>query len=114
MPDTPHRVLRTKLQRGAGLLMPGAANALAARVIEQLGFDAILVTGAGIANTFLGVPDIGLLSVTELTDARSTASRSRTVPSFSLSAASSRSEGRALTPRREARPRRSDAARRLR
>lgn len=68
MPDTPHRVLRTKLQRGTGLLIPGAANALAARVIESLGFDAVLVTGAGIANTFLGVPDIGLLTVTELTD----------------------------------------------
>jgi 2-methylisocitrate lyase-like PEP mutase family enzyme len=68
MSDSPNRVLRTKLQRGAGLLIPGAANALTARVIEQLGFDALLVTGAGIANTFLGVPDIGLLTVTELTD----------------------------------------------
>ena len=68
MSDSPNRILRTKLQRGAGLLIPGAANALTARVIEQLGFDALLVTGAGIANTFLGVPDIGLLTVTELTD----------------------------------------------
>jgi 2-methylisocitrate lyase-like PEP mutase family enzyme len=68
MSDSPNRVLRNKLQRGAGLLIPGAANALTARVIEQLGFDALLVTGAGIANTFLGVPDIGLLTVTELTD----------------------------------------------
>lgn len=68
MSDSPNSVLRSKLQRGAGLLIPGAANALTARVIEQLGFDALLVTGAGIANTFLGVPDIGLLTVTELTD----------------------------------------------
>jgi len=48
------------------VLLPGAANALAARVIEDIGFKAIYVTGAGVANTFLGVPDIGLLSVTEL------------------------------------------------
>jgi 2-methylisocitrate lyase-like PEP mutase family enzyme len=68
MSDSPNRVLRKKLQRGAGLLLPGAANSLTARVIEQLGFDAFLVTGAGVANTFLGVPDIGLLTVTELAD----------------------------------------------
>jgi len=68
MSDSPNRVLRKKLQRGGGLLLPGAANALTARVIESLGFEAFLVTGAGVANTFLGVPDIGLLTVTELAD----------------------------------------------
>ena len=46
--------------------MPGAANALAARVIEDLGFQAIYVTGAGVTNTFLGMPDIGLITLTEL------------------------------------------------
>ena len=46
--------------------MPGAANALAARVIEDIGFKAIYVTGAGVTNTFLGMPDIGLISLTEL------------------------------------------------
>ena len=50
------------------LLAPGAANALAARVIEDLGFEAAYVTGAGVANTYLGVPDIGLLTVTELAE----------------------------------------------
>ncbi len=68
MSDSPNRVLRRKLQRGGGLLLPGAANALAARVIEQLGFEAFLVTGAGIANTYLGVPDFGLVTATELAD----------------------------------------------
>lgn len=62
----PNRALRNELQRGAGMLMPGAANALAARIIEDAGFRALLVTGAGVANTYLGVPDIGLVSVTEL------------------------------------------------
>ncbi len=47
-------------------MLPGAANALTARIIEDIGFKAIYVTGAGIANTFLGVPDIGLVSMTEL------------------------------------------------
>lgn len=60
--------LRQKLTPGAGLLMPGAANALAARIIEEAGFEALLVTGAGLANTYLGVPDLGLTTVNELFD----------------------------------------------
>jgi len=54
------------LAQKKALLLPGAANALAARVIEDLGFAAIYITGAGVTNTFLGMPDIGLMSVTEL------------------------------------------------
>ena len=46
--------------------MPGAANALAARVIEAAGHKMMMVSGAAVANTYLGVPDIGLVSVTEL------------------------------------------------
>ena len=60
--------LKTQLVRGAGLLVPGAANALAARVIASVGFDALEVTGAGIANTYLGVPDVGIVTATELTE----------------------------------------------
>lgn len=60
--------MRRELVAGAGLIMPGAANALAARVIEATGHRLMLVNGAAIANTYLGVPDIGLVSVTELAD----------------------------------------------
>ena len=48
------------------MILPGAGNALTARVIADQGFDAIYVTGAGIANTYLGAPDIGLVTLTEL------------------------------------------------
>jgi 2-methylisocitrate lyase-like PEP mutase family enzyme len=48
------------------LLLPGAPNALTARVIEESGFHAAYVSGAGVTNTFLGMPDLGLISVTEL------------------------------------------------
>jgi 2-methylisocitrate lyase-like PEP mutase family enzyme len=48
------------------LILPGAPNALSARVIEELGFDAVYLSGAGISNTFLGMPDIGLLTMTEI------------------------------------------------
>src|SRR6476469_7622563 len=60
------REFRKMLVPGAALLLPGVANALAARVVADQGFAAAYVTGAGIANTFLGVPDIGLVTVTEL------------------------------------------------
>jgi 2-methylisocitrate lyase-like PEP mutase family enzyme len=52
--------------RRAAIQVPGAANALFARVIETLGFEAVYVTGAGVANMLLGVPDIGLTTLTEL------------------------------------------------
>lgn len=50
------------------LLLPGAYDALSARIIEDLGFEAVYVTGAGLANSRLGVPDIGLVTLTELRD----------------------------------------------
>ncbi len=60
------REFRKMLVPGAALLLPGVANALAARVVADQGFAAAYVTGAGIANTFFGVPDIGLVTVSEL------------------------------------------------
>ena len=61
-----NKALRRSLHKGAGVIAPGAANALAARMIERAGFAAVYVTGAGIANSYLGVPDIGLVTLTEL------------------------------------------------
>jgi len=69
MPDrAPRRQLRDMLRPGAALLLPGVSNALAARVVADLGFPAAYVTGAGIANTYLGVPDNGLVTLSELAD----------------------------------------------
>ena len=48
------------------LVLPGVANALGARVVEDLGFESLYVSGAGIANTFLGAPDVGLVTLSEL------------------------------------------------
>src|SRR6266849_150848 len=62
------REFRALLTPGAAVLLPGVSNALAARVVGDLGFPAAYVTGAGIANTFLGVPDNGLVTLTELAD----------------------------------------------
>jgi 2-methylisocitrate lyase-like PEP mutase family enzyme len=62
------RQFRALLTPGAAVLLPGVSNALAARVVGDLGFPAAYVTGAGIANTFLGVPDNGLVTLSELAD----------------------------------------------
>ena len=67
MPST-RREFRDLLKAGAAALLPGVANALAARVVADTGFAAAYVTGAGIANTHLGIPDNGLVTLTELTD----------------------------------------------
>ena len=60
------RFLRDRLARRDALLVPGAGNALTARIIQDTGFEAVYVTGAGIANTLLGAPDIGLVTLSEL------------------------------------------------
>ncbi len=60
--------LRERLDGDELIVLPGAANALGARIIEDVGFDAAYVTGAGVANTFLGAPDLALLSLTQMAD----------------------------------------------
>jgi 2-methylisocitrate lyase-like PEP mutase family enzyme len=66
--DNRGRRLRVALNERRAVLVPGAANALTARIIEDLGFEAVYVTGAGIANTNFGVPDVGLVTMTEVVD----------------------------------------------
>ena len=61
-----NRALREMLFPGAGLIVPGVGNALAARVVESAGYKAFMVSGAAVANSYLGVPDIGLVSLNEL------------------------------------------------
>ncbi len=48
------------------VMMPGAFNAATARLVERAGFPAVYVSGAGLANATAGVPDIGLLTLTEV------------------------------------------------
>jgi 2-methylisocitrate lyase-like PEP mutase family enzyme len=60
------KIMRAKLQERRGLLVPGAANALAARIIEDLAFEAVYVSGAGVTNSLWGMPDLGFISLTEM------------------------------------------------
>lgn len=57
--------MRELIAKGA-ITMPGVPNAAMARQVEQVGFDAVYVSGAGMANATAGLPDIGLLTLTEV------------------------------------------------
>lgn len=58
--------LRSLLEQRRAMLVPGVANALAARVVEDLGFESVYITGAGINNTFYAVPDMGFAGLAEV------------------------------------------------
>ena len=64
--DTGRATLRAILARDTTTVVPGVTNALTARLAEQAGFECCFVTGAGVANTQFGLPDVGLLSMTEV------------------------------------------------
>jgi 2-methylisocitrate lyase-like PEP mutase family enzyme len=69
MSATPAGRLRTLLAGPSLLVVPGAFDALVARLIEEAGFPAVYATGAGIANAYLGWADVGLPTMTEVRDA---------------------------------------------
>ncbi len=60
--------LRRRLASGAPLLLPGTSDALTALAIAEFGFEAVYVSGAAVANVSFGVPDIGLVTLTELAE----------------------------------------------
>ena len=62
------KTLRALAEARRGVLVPGAFNALSARVIEDLGFEAIYVTGAGVTNMWFGLPDQGFMGLHEIAD----------------------------------------------
>ncbi len=66
MQPTAH--LRSLLAQPDILIVPGAVDALTARLIQDAGFGAVYATGAGIANAQFGLPDIGLLTMTEMVE----------------------------------------------
>lgn len=60
--------LRARLSRRPILIAPGVCDALTALVAAEAGFEALYVSGAAVAYTKLGRPDIGLVSLSELAD----------------------------------------------
>ena len=66
MSESLNQVLSRQLVAGAGLLMPGAGNALAARMIDAAGFPLFFASGNAISTNYLAAPDIGLVTLSEL------------------------------------------------
>lgn len=64
-PAEKRRLFRERLARGELLRFPGAFNPLSARLIEQKGFEGVYISGAVLAAD-LGLPDIGLTTLTEV------------------------------------------------
>ena len=62
------RILREKLHQNKLIMAPGAYDGISARLVEEAGFPALYLTGAGVASSRLGMPDIGLLTLPEMMD----------------------------------------------
>ena len=62
------RQLRQLIDARRGVLVPGAFNALSARVVADLGFEAIYVTGAGVTNMWFGLPDQAFMGLSDIAD----------------------------------------------
>ena len=62
------KTLKALAEARRGVLVPGAFNALSAKVIEDLGFEAIYITGAGVTNMWFGMPDQGFMGLAEIAD----------------------------------------------
>jgi 2-methylisocitrate lyase-like PEP mutase family enzyme len=57
--------LRQQLRNQECVIAPGVYDCLSAKIAEQAGFGAVMVSGAGVSASLLGVPDLGLLTFTE-------------------------------------------------
>src|ERR1700716_2673315 len=73
--------LRKLIAEGC-LAMPGVPNAAIARLAERTGFDAVYISGAGMANATAGVPDIGLLTLTEVVQLAGYVARAVKIPAI--------------------------------
>lgn len=60
--------LRELIARSGAVMAPGVADALNAKLVKRHGFEAIYMTGAGTTAVRLGMPDVGLLTMTEMID----------------------------------------------
>ncbi|MGC5616924.1 methylisocitrate lyase [Georgenia sp. Z1491] len=75
------RALRERLSSGELLVLPGAFNPLSARLIEDTGFDGVYISGA-VLSADLGLPDIGLTTLTEIAGRAGQIARVTDLPSI--------------------------------
>jgi carboxyvinyl-carboxyphosphonate phosphorylmutase len=58
--------LRKILAEERTILVPGAYDALSAKILQQAGFRALYMTGSGVTASLTGMPDVGILTMTEM------------------------------------------------
>src|SRR5262245_47425503 len=80
---SPGSRMRTLLRSGSPLVVPGAYDALSAKLVEAAGFDCVYMTGYGTSASLLGLPDIGLVSQAEMVDNARRMAGAVTVPLIS-------------------------------
>src|SRR6202022_1614985 len=74
-------VLRQLIAKGT-VMMPGVPNAAMAKQVERVGFEAVYISGAGMANATAGLPDIGLLALTEVAQLAGYVTAATTIPAI--------------------------------
>lgn len=72
--------LKNLISGGEIVMAPGAPDPLTARLVEQAGFPAVYMTGFGATASHLGLPDLGLMSQTEMTTHARNMARVVTIP----------------------------------
>jgi len=72
--------LRSALQRRKALVVPGCHDALSARIVESCGFEAVQISGFGLAGSLLGKPDVGLVGMQEVLDISGHIARAVAIP----------------------------------
>jgi methylisocitrate lyase len=77
--SSPGQLLRQSVA-DATIQVPGAFNALTARLIEQSGYDAVYLSGAAFSAGALALPDVGLFTLSELTAETARLARSVKIP----------------------------------
>jgi 2,3-dimethylmalate lyase len=65
---SPRQTLRALVSQKAGLVVPGAYDAVSAKLVERAGFPAVYMTGYGASASRLGLPDLGFAGLAEMAD----------------------------------------------
>lgn len=68
MSTSRRREFRNKVEARRGLVVPGAFNAMSARIVADLGFEAVYLTGAGLTNMYYGMPDLGFMGLRDVAE----------------------------------------------
>jgi methylisocitrate lyase len=74
------KILRKAIMERRAVTVPGCHDALSAKVIEKAGFEAIQISGYGLAGSYLAKPDVGLLRMKDVLDMSWNITQAVTIP----------------------------------